>query len=264
MHGFIVVRNNLTGKQWVSQGGPSYDVPCAYCLLPLPSDQSWTEPYTSSNTGYNQPYVSVSSFTTDLTLDRLGSVAVLTDGAGAVSERDSYDAWGRRRNSDGTDNPSCSITSATTRGFTGHEMLDTVCQVNANARLYDPTIARFMSPDSMVSDPFDGQSFNRYSYVENGPLSATDPTGNVNSRIVLPSKVQPACTWGCAQAGMQCWGCIGPGLTSDSNGLPVPAAWSAATCRDERWDRGGIFRARSPIPARHRPRSCRKVHPFTN
>ncbi len=188
MHGFIVVRNNLTGKQWVSQGGPSYDVPCAYCLLPLPSDQSWTEPYTSSNTGYNQPYVSVSSFTTDLTLDRLGSVAVLTDGAGAVSERDSYDAWGRRRNSDGTDNPSCSITSATTRGFTGHEMLDTVCQVNANARLYDPTIARFMSPDSMVSDPFDGQSFNRYSYVENGPLSATDPTGYVNSGIVLPSK----------------------------------------------------------------------------
>ncbi|HXC55053.1 MAG TPA: hypothetical protein VNU97_07145 [Rhizomicrobium sp.] len=71
MHGFIVVRNNLTGKQWVSQGGPSYDVPCAYCLLPLPSDQSWTEPYTSSNTGYSQFYVSVSSFTTDLSSDAI-------------------------------------------------------------------------------------------------------------------------------------------------------------------------------------------------
>ena len=31
-------------------------------------------------------------------LDHLGSVAVATDGSGNVTERDSYDPWGRRRN----------------------------------------------------------------------------------------------------------------------------------------------------------------------
>jgi RHS repeat-associated protein len=82
--------------------------------------------------------------------DHLGSIAVITDSAGTVSERDSYDAWGRRRNANGTDNSACAITSATTRGFTGYEMLDPDCEINANARIYDPTLGRFMSPDSVV------------------------------------------------------------------------------------------------------------------
>ncbi|MBL6938546.1 MAG: VCBS repeat-containing protein [Alphaproteobacteria bacterium] len=110
-------------------------------------------------------------------LDHLGSIAVLTDSSGSVSQRLSYDAWGRRRNSDGTDNSACSITSATTRGYTGHEMLDSVCEINANARVYDPTVGRFMTPDPFVQNPWGAQGLNRYSYVENGPLSATDPSG---------------------------------------------------------------------------------------
>ena len=112
-------------------------------------------------------------------LDHLGSVAVNTDGTGTVTERLSYDAWGRRRNADGTDNAACSITSATTRGFTGHEEMDSVCEVNANARIYDPTLGRFMSADTIVPDALNGQDLNRYTYVENGPLSATDPTGHI-------------------------------------------------------------------------------------
>jgi RHS repeat-associated protein len=117
--------------------------------------------------------------------DSLGSTAVLTDGSGTVTERDSYDAWGRRRNTDGTDNSACSITSATTRGYTGHEELDSVCQINANARIYDPTLGRFMSADMLVQNPFGSQSYNRYSYVENGPLSATDPTGHVTEIVIV-------------------------------------------------------------------------------
>jgi len=58
--------------------------------------------------------------------DHLGSIAVITDETGAVLERLSYDAWGRRRNADGSDDPSGSITSQTSRGFTGHEELDSV------------------------------------------------------------------------------------------------------------------------------------------
>jgi uncharacterized protein RhaS with RHS repeats len=55
--------------------------------------------------------------------DHLGSVSVLTDENGNVVERLSYDAWGKRRFANGTDDPSGSITSQSTRGFTGEEEL---------------------------------------------------------------------------------------------------------------------------------------------
>jgi hypothetical protein len=53
--------------------------------------------------------------------DHLGSIAIITDAVGAVVQRLSYDAWGKRRFPNGQDDPSGSIASQTTRGFTGHE-----------------------------------------------------------------------------------------------------------------------------------------------
>jgi len=44
-------------------------------------------------------------------------------------------------------------------------------------RVYDPTIGRFLSQDPLVQAPTNSQSFNRYSYVWNRALSATDPSG---------------------------------------------------------------------------------------
>jgi len=67
--------------------------------------------------------------------DHLGSISVITDESGAVLERLSYDAWGKRRNADGSDDPSGSITSQTSRGFTGHEELDSVGLVHMNGRV---------------------------------------------------------------------------------------------------------------------------------
>ena len=72
-------------------------------------------------------------------VDHLGSVSTLTDGSGTVVERDSAacpparqrrdrgNVWGKRRNANGTDSPTCSMTSQVSPGFTGHEMLDTFC-----------------------------------------------------------------------------------------------------------------------------------------
>lgn len=110
--------------------------------------------------------------------DHLGSTASVTDESGNVVERDAYDPWGKRRNLDGSADTSCGLTSLTTRGFTGHEHIDSQCLINANARIYDPTIGRFMSADDIIPDPTSGQSYNRFSYVSNGPLSASDPTGH--------------------------------------------------------------------------------------
>jgi len=53
-----------------------------------------------------------------------------------------------------------------------------------NGRIYDPYIARFMSADPIIPDVFDGQSLNRFSYVNNNPLSFTDPTGFVEIETV--------------------------------------------------------------------------------
>jgi RHS repeat-associated protein len=113
-------------------------------------------------------------------LDHLGSVAVVTGATGAVTSRESFDAWGKQRNEDGSDDTTCSngLTSPTTKGFTSQEEIAALCLVNLNARIYDPTIARFMAADTVIPDPYDGQSYNRYSYVANRPLSLTDPTGH--------------------------------------------------------------------------------------
>jgi RHS repeat-associated protein len=114
-----------------------------------------------------------------LVSDHLGSTAIVSDTATPVNiERDSYDAWGRRRNANGTADPTCSLTSQTNRGYTSQEMLDSQCLINMNARIYDPTLGRFQSADTVVPDPTDTQSFNRYSYVTNNPLAFVDPSGN--------------------------------------------------------------------------------------
>jgi RHS repeat-associated protein len=109
--------------------------------------------------------------------DHLGSIAVITDESGAVLERLSYDAWGKRRYANGSDDPAGAITSQTSRGFTGHEELDSIGLVHMNGRVYDPLLARFGTPDPTTEDPFSSQNWNRYSYVGNSPLNFTDPSG---------------------------------------------------------------------------------------
>lgn len=46
-----------------------------------------------------------------------------------------------------------------------------------NGRIYDPLLGRFLSPDGVVQFADDLQSYNRYSYVRNNPLTKVDPTG---------------------------------------------------------------------------------------
>jgi len=97
-----------------------------------------------------------------------------------VLNRLSYDAWGKRRNPDGSAINCVAGTappSSVTRGFTGQEMLDGLCLINFNARIYDPSLGRFMAADPAVGDETAPQELNRFSYVLNNPLSFTDPSG---------------------------------------------------------------------------------------
>lgn len=115
-------------------------------------------------------------YTQYLHRDHLGSIDTITNNAGAVVERLSYDPWGKRRTAD-WQNVNAAITSLVRRGYTGHEHLDEVGLIHMNGRVYDPTIGRFLSADPFVQAPEFSQSLNRYSYVMNNPLAATDPSG---------------------------------------------------------------------------------------
>jgi hypothetical protein len=57
--------------------------------------------------------------------------------------------------------------------------------VHMNGRIYDGLLGRFLSADTFVPNPGSLQSFNRYSYVQNNPLSRTDPTGYADKSDVI-------------------------------------------------------------------------------
>lgn len=109
--------------------------------------------------------------------DHIGSVTEITDESAQVVEELAYDAWGKRRAPEWTPSAYQITSLETLRGFTGHEMLDEVSLVHMNGRVYDPDLGRFLSADPFVQFPDNGQSFNRYTYVNNNPLSYTDPSG---------------------------------------------------------------------------------------
>ncbi len=115
--------------------------------------------------------------------DHLGNVAAWTNASGVLVSGSlaRYDPYGVYR----TKPPSTVNPDISDRGFTGHRMNNTGTNdlglVYMNARYYLPEIGRFISADSIVPDPQNPQSFNRYSYVLNSPMNFVDPTGHMES-----------------------------------------------------------------------------------
>ena len=113
--------------------------------------------------------------------DHLGSTDVITDHLAQVVESQSFDAWGQRRDSTNwaqlTTAQLLGFTSRTPRGYTGHEQLDSLGLIHMNGRIYDPKLARFLQADPFIQAATHTQSYNRYSYLWNNPLNATDPSG---------------------------------------------------------------------------------------
>jgi uncharacterized protein (TIGR02594 family) len=107
----------------------------------------------------------------------LGSFDAITNNRNNAVERLSFDAWGRRRNATDWTYNNVPATFLFDRGFTGHEHMDAFGLINANGRIYDPCMGRFLSPDIVVQSPDFTQDYNRYSYAINNPLKYTDPSG---------------------------------------------------------------------------------------
>jgi RHS repeat-associated protein len=117
--------------------------------------------------------------------DYQGTLLATTDHTGAVTARYSYDPFGKRRSTEGVYDAqgtidadwSPAVNAGTDRGYTGHEHLDDIGLVHMNGRIFDPTIGRFLQGDPYIGSPDNLQSYNRFSYCMNTPMTCTDPSG---------------------------------------------------------------------------------------
>lgn len=114
--------------------------------------------------------------------DHAGSVDAFTNPDGSTYVASSFAAFGERRDAADWSGPPPSgdeskIRDVTPRGFTYHTNLDGDSLIHMGGRVMDGHIGRFLSPDPLVPAPNFTQSYNRYSYVFNNPLSLTDPSG---------------------------------------------------------------------------------------
>jgi RHS repeat-associated protein len=105
--------------------------------------------------------------------DHLGSSSVAMTQAGtSFYSRQTYFPYGAQRTTEGSALP-------TDYAFTGQKSDDSTGLMFYGARYYDTTLGRFTQPDTIVPNPLDPQSLNRFTYVLNNPLKYTDPTGHM-------------------------------------------------------------------------------------
>ena len=131
-----------------------------------------------------------------------------------------YDAWGNLRDPQThalyteSDMPALFLE----RGYTGHEHMPEFGLINmngwsseshrtcsdgrvakdidrVNARLYDPVLGRFLSPDPYVQMPDNSQNFNRYCYCLNNPLRYADKTGELFGLSLISGFLKGILKW---------------------------------------------------------------------
>ena len=163
--------------------------------------------------------------------DNVGSVLKLVDNKVITKYEARYTPFGVRtivKNNTGYNFP---------RGFTMHEHLDQFSLINANARLYDPYLARFLSADPYLQDPENPQNFNRYSYCLNNPLKYTDPTGEFVWWPIIAGSIYGIISGGASSIcnGKSFWsgawkgGIVGAATSALSGFAPLGNSWYGAT-----------------------------------
>ncbi|MBF0478533.1 MAG: RHS repeat-associated core domain-containing protein [Candidatus Omnitrophica bacterium] len=106
--------------------------------------------------------------------DHLGGTNVLTDSTGVKKELIEYDPFGSysRHEKYGTSDEVARFY------FTGKKLDGDTGLYFFEARFYDPSLGRFITPDTLIQSPSNPQTFNRYSYCGNNPVNRIDPSGH--------------------------------------------------------------------------------------
>jgi len=100
--------------------------------------------------------------------DHLGSASLATDASGALLNDMRYTPYGVTRSGD----------MPMDRRFTDQRWESGLGLYDYEARFYSAALGRFISADTVVPDPLNPQSLNRYSYVYNRPLVYIDREGH--------------------------------------------------------------------------------------
>lgn len=124
--------------------------------------------------------------------DHLGSTSVVTDDMGNKCHEIGYYPFGTYRYGGSS--------SAVKYTFTGQEDDNEIGLYNFRARLYDPELGRFISADTIVPEPGNLQSLNRYSYCYNNPLIYIDPSGHWGWEAVFAAVIIGAIIGGATAA----------------------------------------------------------------
>lgn len=131
---------------------------------------------------YSRKSTGVNTFSYLLS-DNQSSVASITNSSGAQVAGESFTAFGNRRNPttwSGADTNSdlTTIAGITREGYTFQTALGLWSGLNhMKGRVEDAWSGRMLSADPTIPDPTSTQSYNRYSYVNNNPVTYSDPTG---------------------------------------------------------------------------------------
>ncbi len=101
--------------------------------------------------------------------DHLGSATVATDASGNRVGELRYTPYGVTRYEWGS--------TPTNRRYTGQPW-EGVGLYDYGARMYSPSLGRFISPDTLVPGAGNPQALNRYAYTLNNPVRYRDPSGH--------------------------------------------------------------------------------------
>ncbi|MBA3530772.1 MAG: RHS repeat-associated core domain-containing protein [Ardenticatenales bacterium] len=102
--------------------------------------------------------------------DHLGSTSVTMAANGTLKAELRYKPWGQTRYEFGT--------TATQRRYTGQVQDAGSGLYYYSARYYDPAMGKFIQADTLIPEPGNPQTFNRYAYVHNNPVRYNDPSGH--------------------------------------------------------------------------------------
>jgi RHS repeat-associated protein len=102
--------------------------------------------------------------------DHLGSTAITATTTGSKLAELRYYPWGGVRYTYGT--------TPTDYRFTGQQEVASIGLYFYNSRFYDAALGRFVQADTIIPNPGDPPSFDRFAYVRNNPVRYTDPSGH--------------------------------------------------------------------------------------